>query len=159
MMDETMKMVAEFHRAFEIDSAERPISLATSMPARQELSDFAKSLETLAQEAAWAAAHHKGDAMLLLRVHLMIEELGECVRGLARGDMVEVLDALCDMRYVADGTALSLGLADVFSEAFEEVHRSNMSKLVDGKPLKSTAGRVVKGTDYTPPALREILER
>lgn len=45
-------------------------------------------------------------------------------------DRVEELDALADLRYVLDGAVLALGFKDSFEEAFEEVHSSNMSKLV-----------------------------
>ena len=45
-----------------------------------------------------------------------------------RGRLVTALDALCDIRYVVDGTIIELGLQHVFDEAFETVHTSNMSK-------------------------------
>jgi len=64
-----------------------------------------------------------------LRVNLLQEELDELKEALEQEDIVEVLDALCDIQYVLSGAVLSLGYRHVFNDAFEEVHRSNMSKL------------------------------
>ena len=98
-----------------------------------------------------AAAHDESG--LLMRMHLCMEELGELAEAMADRDNVAALDALCDMRYVADGTVLHLGFANTFRQAVAEVHRSNMSKLVDGVPVKNAAGRVLKPESYTHPDL------
>ena len=95
--------------------------------------------------------------MPLLRLHLIVEETSELAEALARGDLVECLDALTDLRYVCDGTTLCLGLENVFEAGFDEVHRSNMSKLVDGRPVKNEAGRVIKGEGYSPPDLQRVM--
>lgn len=56
---------------------------------------------------------------------------------------------LCDLLYVVYGTGVSLGID--LDDAFEEVHRSNMSKLGDdGKPIKRDDGKVIKGPNYSP---------
>ena len=56
------------------------------------------------------------------------EELEEYRRGVERGDIVEVADALADLLYfLADGV-LCFGLKDKFKEIFDEVHSSNLSK-------------------------------
>ena len=44
-------------------------------------------------------------------------------------DKVETLDALCDIQYVLSGAVLTLGYTNVFDDTFEEVQRSNMSKM------------------------------
>lgn len=54
---------------------------------------------------------------------------------------------LVDLLYVTLGAGVALGLPIV--EAFDEVQRSNMSKLEDGKPLKREDGKVLKGKDYS----------
>lgn len=94
-----------------------------------------------------------------LRVTLLQEELDELREALAAGDTVEVLDALTDLQYILDGTYLSLGFHALKRAAFDEVHRSNMSKLgADGKPIYRESDRkVLKGPNYTPPDLRAIL--
>lgn len=157
-MDMTMLSVREFHDAFDAETPDEPVSLVTSEAVMEELAYLAEELENLARFAHDAAADNGGDNTLM-RCQLMIEELGECVRAMYERDMVAVLDALCDMRYVADGTALSLGLGPVFLAAFREVHASNMTKLGDdGKPIKNEAGRVVKGPRYRRPNLEPLLK-
>lgn len=95
-----------------------------------------------------------------LRVNLLREELDELEEALAGNDPVEALDALVDLQYVLDGAFLALGLHAVKDKAFDEVHRSNMSKLgPDGKPiLRESDNKVLKGPDYFPPNLRRIIE-
>jgi predicted HAD superfamily Cof-like phosphohydrolase len=47
----------------------------------------------------------------------------------------------------------------VVYEAFVRVHKSNMSKLgLDGKPIKREDGKVMKGPNYTPPDLSDLVE-
>jgi predicted HAD superfamily Cof-like phosphohydrolase len=58
----------------------------------------------------------------------LAEELKELEAAIAAKDMVGVADALADLQYVLSGAILEFGLADRFSEIFEEVQRSNMSK-------------------------------
>ena len=96
----------------------------------------------------------------MLRINLIAEELEELQEALAAGDIVEVLDALTDLQYVLDGAYLSFGLQDVKHAAFEEVHRSNMSKLgADGKPVRRESdGKVLKGPDYFKPDLSKFIE-
>ena len=43
-------------------------------------------------------------------------------------NLTEQLDALCDLQYVVSGAVLENGFTNIFDEAFDEVHRSNMSK-------------------------------
>jgi len=63
-----------------------------------------------------------------LRIALIEEELSELQDAYAAGDKVEILDALGDLRYVLDGAILELGCKNVFAEAFDRIHTSNMSK-------------------------------
>ena len=95
-----------------------------------------------------------------LRVRLLREELSEFVIALENYDLVEVLDALCDIQVVLDGTFLQFGMMSIKEEALAEVHRSNMTKLgVDGKPIRREDGKVLKGPNFEPPQLAPILER
>ncbi len=95
-----------------------------------------------------------------LRLSLLQEELDELRDALANNDIVEVLDALSDLQYILDGSYLSWGLGDLKEAAFNEVHRSNMSKLgEDGKPIyREGDGKVLKGPNYTPPDLAQFFE-
>lgn len=91
------------------------------------------------------------------RIDLLQEELNELKEAIADTDKVKALDALLDIQYVLDGAFLALGYTDLKQVGIEEVHRSNMSKLVDGKPILKE-GKAVKGPDYTPPNLKQFIE-
>lgn len=95
-----------------------------------------------------------------LRINLLQEELDELKEALQGDDMQETLDALIDLQYVLDGAFLSFGLHGVKSAAFEEVHRSNMSKLgEDGKPIRREGdGKVMKGPNYFKPNMAQFID-
>ena len=95
-----------------------------------------------------------------LRINLLAEEVDELKEALEAGDMVEVLDALTDIQYVLDGAYLSFGLHGVKTAAFEEVQRSNMSKLgADGKPIvREEDGKILKGPNYFKPDIAQFID-
>ena len=95
-----------------------------------------------------------------LRVNLLAEEVEELQEALEAGDLVEVLDALTDIQYVLDGAYLSFGLQHVKTAAFEEVQRSNMSKLgEDGKPIvREEDGKILKGPNYFKPDIAQFIK-
>lgn len=95
-----------------------------------------------------------------LRINLLAEELEELKEALAAGDIVEVLDALTDLQYVLDGAYLSFGLHSVKDAAFNEVQRSNMSKLgADGKPIRRESdGKILKGPNFFEPDLAQFVK-
>lgn len=66
-----------------------------------------------------------------------------------------LLKELGDVMYVASGFAVTFGLP--ISRAFDRIHESNMSKMVDGKALKNDDGKVMKGPNYQPPALDDLV--
>ncbi len=93
-----------------------------------------------------------------LRYDLMDEENKEYLEAVKNGDLIEVADALGDMLYILCGTLLDHGLQYKIEAIFEEIHRSNMSKLgKDGKPIYRDDGKVIKGPDYFKPDLKRIL--
>ncbi len=96
-----------------------------------------------------------------LRINLLQEELDELKEALANNDPQETLDALIDLQYVLDGAFLSFGLQAVKDLAFDEVHRSNMSKLgADGKPIRRPEdGKVMKGPNYFKPDLGQFIKK
>ena len=94
-----------------------------------------------------------------LRLSLLSEELDELREAVAENDITGVLDALTDLQYVLDGAYLEFGVWKLKDEAFEEVQRSNMSKLgADGKPILREDGKILKGPDYFPPNLEKFLK-
>ena len=93
-----------------------------------------------------------------MRLAILEEEVSELREAVEAGNMIEVLDALCDIQYVLDGTFLEFGLHTVKSQAFNEVHSSNMSKLgEDGAPILREDGKVLKGPNFRRPDLAQFI--
>ncbi len=91
-----------------------------------------------------------------LRLELIQEELDELSDAVADRDMIQIADALTDLLYVVYGAGHSFGID--LDECFEEVHRSNMSKLGEnGRPIHREDGKVLKGPGYFEPDLEGIL--
>jgi len=94
-----------------------------------------------------------------LRYNLMREENEEYLEAARKNDLVEIADALGDQLYILCGTILKHGLQDKIAEVFEEIQRSNMSKLdVNGKPIYREDGKVLKSELYFRPDIGRILE-
>ena len=101
-----------------------------------------------------------GPAKNRLRYDLMKEENEEYLEAASNNDLVEVADALGDMLYILCGTIIEHGMQHKIEEVFEEIQRSNMSKLgADGKPIYREDGKVLKGPDYFKPDIKSILEK
>ncbi|MEA1787038.1 nucleoside triphosphate pyrophosphohydrolase family protein [Arenibacter sp. GZD96] len=95
----------------------------------------------------------------LLRFNLMDEENREYLEAANKNDLLEVADALGDMLYILCGTILEHGMQHKITEVFEEIQRSNMSKLdADGKPIYREDGKVLKGPNYFKPNIKQILD-
>lgn len=93
-----------------------------------------------------------------LRYDLMREENEEYLEAVENGDLVEIADALGDMLYLLCGTILKHGLKDKIQDVFEEIQRSNMSKLdADGKPIYREDGKVLKSELYFKPNIAALL--
>jgi predicted HAD superfamily Cof-like phosphohydrolase len=100
-----------------------------------------------------------GAAKNTLRFDLMKEENEEYLEAANNNDMVEVADALGDMLYILCGTIIEHGMQDKIEAVFEEIQRSNMSKLGDdGQPIYREDGKVLKGPHYFKPNIQEILK-
>ena len=94
-----------------------------------------------------------------LRYNLMKEENEEYLEAVQNNDIVEIADALGDMLYILCGTILEHGLQHKIEEVFDEIQRSNMSKLgEDGKPIYREDGKVMKGPNYFKPNFENILK-
>lgn len=128
------------------------------------------------------------DERMKLRKRLFDEELKEYETAEKNKDKVEMLDAVCDMCYILIGTLLEMHKGDVdtvtdviyfgeddkskfifekvfknefndiFVKAFEEVHRSNMSKLENGKAVFREDGKILKGSNYFRPNLKKFIK-
>jgi predicted HAD superfamily Cof-like phosphohydrolase len=92
-----------------------------------------------------------------LRMSLLEEEYNEYMEAEQTLDIVGIADALADIVYIACGTAVSYGIP--LDKVFEEVHRSNMAKLVNGQPIYRADGKVLKPEGWTAPDVKGILEK
>ncbi len=99
------------------------------------------------------------EELIELRIKLLREEVEEYAEAARAGDLVEVLDALADIGYILAGTILNHGMQNIYDDAFDEVHRSNMAKLVDGKVLRREDGKVMKPQGWTPPQLAQFVSK
>lgn len=87
-----------------------------------------------------------------LRVKLIQEEFNELQDEIAAGNLVGIADGLADILYVVYGAAVSYGID--MEPVFNEVHRSNMSK-VGGH--KREDGKWVKPATYSKANLAPII--
>lgn len=104
------------------------------------------------------------DKLLLLRYKLVNEEIGEFNAALnamlvapeASRPKVELLDAVADSIVVLIGTANALGMD--LDTAMRRVFESNLTKLgEDGRPFYNSDGKVMKGPNFIPPDLRDLV--
>ncbi len=127
-MHEAMRMVKEFQDKLYKNSRQHRL---LNLPFHHVI-DTSAALRASGETLAGVAARleitlsHAGYDPRVLRAHLQVEELGEELLALANCDELAVLDALADLAYVAVGTAVTFDLP--LTEAFDEVHRSNMTK-------------------------------
>ena len=115
-----------------------------------------KFMEVFGQEVK-TKAEFPSEKVIKLRLNLIQEELDEFDQALKNKDLKEVADALTDILYVTYGAGHAFGID--LDKCFEEVQRSNMSKLgEDGKPIYNEKGKVMKGPKYFQPDLRKFIE-
>jgi predicted HAD superfamily Cof-like phosphohydrolase len=95
-----------------------------------------------------------------LRHNLIKEENDEYLEACKNGDIVEIADALGDQLYILFGTILKHGLEYKIEEVYDEIHRSNMSKLDEkGQPIYREDGKILKSNLYFRPDIKKILEK
>jgi hypothetical protein len=70
---------------------------------------------------------------------------------------VEVADAVFDSIYVLLQLARAMDIP--VQECWDEVHRSNMAKMVNGEVIRNSIGKVQKPPGWTPPNLWDILHK
>ena len=98
------------------------------------------------------------EADYTLRHRLLQEENDEYLEACKNGDLTEIADAIGDKLYILCGTILKHGLQYKIEEVFNEIHRSNMSKLEDnGKPIVREDGKILKSNQYFRPDIYSVL--
>ena len=119
----------------------------------EEVKDF---MTTYGQEVK-TKSEFPEEQIIKLRIDLIKEELNELTDAIKQRNLVEVADALTDILYVTYGAGHSFGIN--LDLCFAEVQRSNMSKLgEDGKPIYNENGKVMKGSNYTKPNLKQFIK-
>jgi len=123
----------------------------------EAVKDFHKAFKIGYSETPKASLGHEKN---MLRYKLMREENEEYLDAVNDNDLVEVADALGDMLYILCGTIIEHGLQHKIEEVFNEIQRSNMSKLGEnGEPIYREDGKVLKGPNYFKPNIKEILHK
>tara|TARA_B100001123_G_C14942021_1_gene880091 strand:+ start:156 stop:527 length:372 start_codon:yes stop_codon:yes gene_type:complete len=118
--------------------------------------DVKKFMETFGQEVK-TKAEFPSDKIVKLRYDLIKEELDEFEEAIKTKNLTEVADSLTDILYVTYGAGIAFGID--LDKCFDEVQRSNMSKLgKNGKPIYNEHGKVMKGPDYFQPNLKKFVE-
>jgi predicted HAD superfamily Cof-like phosphohydrolase len=93
----------------------------------------------------------------VLRHKLLQEEVDELKDA---KNLLDVSDAIIDSMYILLGTAYEYGLSDRLVLLFDEIHRSNMSKVgTDGKAVFREDGKILKPETYSAPKLQPIIDR
>jgi predicted HAD superfamily Cof-like phosphohydrolase len=92
-----------------------------------------------------------------MRIKLLAEEMDEYLVAEKENDIIGVADALADMTYIICGTAVSYGIP--LDIVFNEVHKSNMTKIENGNILRREDGKIMKPPSYKPPDIRGIIKR
>ena len=115
-----------------------------------------KFMEVFGQEVK-TKAEFPSEKIIKLRYNLIKEELDEFKEALKDRDLKEVADALTDILYVTYGAGHAFGID--LDKCFDEVQRSNMSKLDEhGKPIYNEHGKVMKGPKYFQPDLGKFIK-
>ena len=119
-------------------------------------SSVKKFMETFGQEVK-NKAEFPSEKIQDLRISLIEEELSELKEAIENKDIKEVADALTDILYVTYGAGHAFGIN--LDKCFDEVQRSNMSKLDEnGKPIFNEHGKVLKGPHYFKPNLEKFIK-
>ena len=115
-----------------------------------------KTFMTIYGQEVKESASFPDENIIKLRLKLIKEELEELEQALNDKNLLEVADALTDILYVTYGAGHSFGIN--LDACFEEVQRSNMSKLdEDGKPIFNEYGKVMKGPNFSKPNLKQFI--
>lgn len=114
-----------------------------------------KKFQTAVGQNVGQAPAFPDDSERILRMRLLEEEFDEYLEGEQTNDLENIAKELADIIYIVCGTAASYGIP--LNEVFDEVHRSNMEKLVDGKPVRREDGKILKPEGWTAPDIKKIL--
>jgi len=130
--------------------------MQTLLETMDKVKDFHRVFGLEYHEAPEAAIQEK---IYELRHRLMSEENDEYLEAARQGDLPLIADALGDKLYILCGTIIAHGLQHKIAEVFNEIHRSNMSKLDNnGQPIYREDGKIMKSSNYFLPDIKGVLE-
>lgn len=151
-MSKLREQVAAFHEAMGVPTRYRPESIPDD---RVRLRLKLIGEEFIELIAAMMGTPALGDGH---SVESAVKEFRELVdESPVKVDMVAMADALADLDYVIEGSRLEFGIDG--GTIADEVHRSNCSKLVDGKPVVREDGKILKGPNFSPPDIAGELRK
>ena len=111
----------------------KQLNLFTETPEQHTYVPFVSEVEifndTFGKPNNYTPVIPKDEKLINFVIDFIKEETQELGEAIDNRDIVEVLDGICDLLYVAIGNAtMVFGLKDKLMAAFEEVQASNMSK-------------------------------
>ncbi len=93
-----------------------------------------------------------------MQLDLIAEEYSELCYARGNEGYEEELKELADLVYVCFQYAENMEWD--LEEAMHRVHKSNMSKLgLDGTPIRRKDGKILKGPNYQPPSLTDLVNK
>lgn len=117
----------------------------------QDIVDFHKKFKQTYEEKARLLP----PGLQEFRSKFLKEELDEYLTAVKEGKIIEQVDGLVDLVYVAVGTLYMMGVD--FNKVWAEVHNSNMSKSLVPKGEGKHGYTVHKGEDYVKPQLHKFV--
>lgn len=129
------KQIIEFMKLAQQDTPEHPVMPHAEI-CKLRLTLIAEELEELAESFGF-------------RMSVNLTET-----AINPTNLVEAYDAILDLMVVVIGTGVALGLD--LEPGWAEVHRSNMSKFIDG--FRRDDGKWIKGPSYSPANLAPLIE-
>jgi len=152
------QQVKAFHQAFGLPVGNYEAALDPSTEEQVAAAHAARFMKSQAETLLRQANDQK--SLLLMRLHLLVEEVSEVADALSKGDGPGLLKEMADVQYVLDGAHVSFGTDMIADDAFDEVHQSNMSKMGPDGTFESTeGGRILKGPHYAPANMDAVFAR
>jgi predicted HAD superfamily Cof-like phosphohydrolase len=145
-MHKSQQQVREFHKAFDY-----PISPAEPLLRSADLRANLIVEETIETVIALVGAA-RTQTIVQGQLQRVLQKTTQNRK--TESNIVDVIDGLCDLKYVIDGTFEDIGIDG--EPFFEEVHRANMAKSGGGR---DDNGKVKKPEGWSPPDIAGVLQR
>lgn len=138
-------------------AANHPIPDAPAIPAADVVALRLKLLVEEVTELMQAVGFDDLYDYLECAADEVVADVVEDAREADDVDLVEMVDAFHDITVIAYGGALETAGADAARRAADEVTRSNLAKIVDGKVLRRSDNKILKPKNWTPPDIAGAL--